>query len=92
MTGRHFNKKLHRLLRHFPIVYVLGPRQCGKTTFIRASLSRWQYLGLERPRDYVRLSEDPEDTLTRLRFRFILDEVQRLPTLFPMMRSFVDRD
>ncbi len=69
----------------------MGPRQSGKTTFIRSALSEWKYLDLERPSDYIRLSGDPEDALRRLKRHFILDEAQQLPLLFPVLRSFVDQ-
>jgi len=91
MIERHFLKRLRQLLKNFPIVCVLGPRQCGKTTFIQAALPRWQYLDLERPSDFARLSQDPEDALNRLKQRFILDEAQHLPEVFPILRSAVDR-
>lgn len=91
MLKRHFTGRLRRLLRTFPVVCVLGARQCGKTTFIKDALPKWRYVDLEKPSDVVRLSDDPEDALAQLESRFILDEAQRLPALFPVLRSFVDR-
>ena len=70
----------------------MGPRQSGKTTFIRAALPQWKYLDLEKPSDYIRLSEDPEDGLKRLKEHFILDEAQQLPAIFPVLRSFIDQN
>lgn len=90
MIKRHFSERLSTLLKRFPIVCVLGPRQSGKTTFIRTALHQWRYLDLEKPSDYVRLSEDPEDGLKRLKEHFILDEAQQLPAIFPVLRSFID--
>ncbi len=87
---RRFTPRLGQLLRRFPIVCILGPRQCGKTTFIRNVLTGWSYLDLERPSDLARISADPEDLLRRLKSPLILDEAQRLPELFPVLRSFVD--
>ena len=91
MLKRHFTERLHRLLRAFPIVCVLGVRQCGKTTFIKNTLPRWKYLDLERPSDCVRLVDDPEAALAQMKAHVILDEAQRLPALFPVLRSFVDQ-
>ena len=54
MIDRNYGAVLRRLLRQFPCVTVLGPRQCGKTTFIRAALPDWTYLDLERPSDRAR--------------------------------------
>jgi len=49
MVTRAFLSALRRLLRRFPAVTILGPRQSGKTTFVRAALPTWTYLDLERP-------------------------------------------
>lgn len=91
MVERHFIRRFRQLLRNFPIVCILGARQCGKTTFVKSVLPHWQYLDLEKPSDYARVSADPEDALVRLAKHFILDEAQQLPELFPVLRSFVDQ-
>lgn len=92
MVGRRYRDALRRLLRRFPVVTVLGPRQCGKTTFIRQALPDWTYLDLERPSDVAPLAADPEARLGQLRGRVIFDEAQRLPDLFPVLRGVVDRE
>ncbi len=43
--------RLAKLLKAFPAVLVLGPRQCGKSTLTRHALPRWTHLDLERPVD-----------------------------------------
>jgi len=63
MVPRRYRLTLRRLLRHFPAVTVLGPRQCGKTTFIRQALPAWTYLDLERPSDAAPMAADPEARL-----------------------------
>ncbi len=90
MITRRFLSRLTQLLRSFPLVCILGARQCGKTTFIKSALPKWQYLDLEKPSDAASVSEDPEAALERLGSRFILDEAQRLPAIFPTLRSFID--
>jgi 16S rRNA (cytidine1402-2'-O)-methyltransferase len=65
MIKRDYDSLLRRLLRRFPSVTMLGPRQCGKTTFIRAALSTWTYLDLERPSDSAPLVSDPGFKLVR---------------------------
>jgi predicted AAA+ superfamily ATPase len=87
MIERHYGSLLRRLLRRFPCVPVLGPRQCGKTTFIRAALPAWAYLDLERPSDNVPLAADPEERLSQLGNRVVFDEAQRVPELFPVLRG-----
>ncbi len=80
-------------LRRFPVVGLVGARQVGKTTLARAVARRVGhavYLDLERPSDAARLA-DPEFYLEPLADRLvILDEVQRNPALFPVLRSLID--
>ena len=91
MVERKYRGPLRRLLRHFPAVTVLGPRQCGKTTFIRQALPGWRYLDLERPSDAAPLAADPEARLAQLGDRVIFDEAQRVPELFSVLRGAIDR-
>jgi predicted AAA+ superfamily ATPase len=91
MVIRGYRTSLKGLLRRFPAVTILGPRQCGKTTFIRQALPGWTYLDLERPRDLAPLMADPEARLEQLGDRVILDEAQRAPELFPVLRGLIDR-
>ena len=90
MIERHYGSLLRRHLRRFPSVTVLGPRQCGKTTFIRAALPAWTYLDLERPSDGVPLAADPEARLNQLGDKVVFDEAQRVPELFPILRGVID--
>ncbi len=91
MIERGWGAALRGLLRRFPAVTVLGPRQCGKTTFIRRALPEWSYVDLERPADATPLAADPEARLEQLGDRVILDEAQRLPEIFPVLRGLIDR-
>ncbi len=90
MIQRRYELVLRRLLGHFPAVTILGPRQCGKTTFIRRALPGWTYLDLERPSDAAALAADPEARLAQLGGQLIFDEAQRVPELFPVLRSVID--
>jgi uncharacterized protein len=87
---RHYSERLQELLKTFPIVCLLGPRQCGKTTFIKQQLTGWRYLDLEKPSDLTRLEADPEDALARWGSQIIFDEAQLFPQLFPILRSYID--
>jgi len=73
-------------------VALLGPRQCGKTTLARqlAGASKSTYFDLENPVDLARLSE-PMTALESLRGLIVIDEVQRHPDLFPILRVLSDR-
>ena len=90
MLTRALLEELHRKLRNFPILVILGPRQSGKTTFIRHALAEWRYLDLEKPSDLAPLQSDPERRLEQLGDRLIFDEAQRLPQIFSLLRSVVD--
>lgn len=90
MVDRRFADTLARALARFPAVGVLGPRQCGKTTFLRRALRDWTYLDLERPSDAEPLLADPEARLRQLGDRVIFDEAQRVPALFPVLRAVID--
>jgi hypothetical protein len=86
---------LEGLLRRFPAVALIGPRQCGKTTLAQ-TVARLQgrssiYLDLEAPSDLARLA-DPEHYLRSQKGALVvLDEVHRAPGLFGVLRGLIDR-
>lgn len=84
--------RLRAGLRTSPAVALLGPRQCGKTTLARqlAGTAKSTYFDLENPVDLARLSE-PMTALESLRGLIVIDEVQRHPDLFPILRVLLDR-
>lgn len=86
--------EVRRLLRDFRVVGLLGPRQVGKTTLAREIAGNWRgpttFFDLERPEDLARLRE-PELALAPLRGLVVLDEIQRRPDLFPVLRVLADR-
>ncbi len=92
---RHLEAGLDEALRHFPVVALVGPRQCGKSTVARRIVDRHTdavHLDLERPSDLRKL-DDAEYYLSRLGDRLVcLDEIQRKPELFPLLRVLVDED
>ncbi len=91
MIRRRFQTRFKALSRQFSIICILGPRQCGKTTFVKSNLKNFDYFDLEKNSDLVRIESDPEDFLKNQRHKsIILDEAQRLPSVFPVLRSFVD--
>ena len=83
---------LRAALRRSPVVALIGPRQCGKTTAARwlvpADSSR--YFDLEDPASLARL-DAPMTALEPLRGLVAIDEIQRRPDLFPILRVLADR-
>ncbi len=84
--------RINDSLKHSPVVALLGPRQCGKTTIARvlAEGERSEYFDLENPVDISRLSA-PMLALENLEGLVIIDEIQRRPELFEILRVLVDR-
>lgn len=83
---------LRAALRRSLVVGLIGPRQCGKTTAARWVLppDSPRYFDLEDPASLARLDE-PMRALSPLRGVVVIDEVQRRPGLFPVLRVLVDR-
>ena len=84
--------EIRRALQRSRIVALLGPRQCGKTTLARQIVpaSSLRYFDLEEPESLARLDE-PMTALSGLRGVVVIDEVQRRPELFPILRVLADR-
>lgn len=92
MISRRLTKVLKDRVLQTPVVALLGSRQVGKTTLARSLKvgKPVRYLDLERPSDIAKLM-DPELYLSRYADHLIiLDEIQRMPDLFPVLRSLVD--
>ncbi len=95
----HLDRPEHRdrieeLLRSFPVVALIGPRQIGKTTLARKIAEAHEpshFFDLEDPRDRARLSE-PGLALRPLEGLIIIDEIQFMPELFELLRVLADRD
>ncbi len=95
MFGRtHDLDQIRRRLLRQPVVGLLGPRQIGKTTVAREIVAETgknvTYFDLESPADLRRLG-DEATALSDLTGLIVIDEVQRRPDLFPMLRVLADR-
>ncbi len=92
ITRKHIKISLERALARSKIVVLAGPRQCGKTTLAREFLGpdSINYFDLEDPASLMRL-EEPMTALQNLTGLIVIDEVQRRPDLFPVLRVLVDR-
>jgi len=93
MIGREARDLVEQLIGRHPVVGLLGPRQVGKTTLaLEVAAERPSvYLDLEAPADRAKLA-DPELYLGGQDGKLvILDEIQRMPDLFPVLRGVIDR-
>jgi len=90
---RDLESTITRKLKTVPVIAVIGPRQSGKSTLIKNILKKRDnslYLDLERPSDLNKL-RDAESYFTLNKDMLIcLDEIQRMPEIFPLIRSLVD--
>jgi predicted AAA+ superfamily ATPase len=84
--------QIRRALKRSQVVALVGPRQSGKTTLARQLLpaESLNYFDLEDPTSLARLDE-PMTAVSGLRGLVVIDEVQRRPDLFPVLRVLVDR-
>lgn len=96
MQRKHYLNEISKKFKNHPVVTLLGPRQCGKTTLAKmyveeaqSSPSMVHYFDLEDPVDIARL-QNPKLTLEPLEGTIIIDEIQHIPDLFKLLRVLVD--
>src|SRR5258706_8690723 len=91
--------QVQKSFRVHPVVAILGPRQCGKTTLARLFYEEQQkkhprikvtHFDLENPRHTLNL-EHPLSSLELLEGLVVIEEIQKIPNLFPVLRVLVDR-
>lgn len=96
MIKRKLSNRIIKLLKHFPAVAIIGPRQVGKTTLaklLQEQLSKKStYLDLERYEDLAKLDNPSLYFESRYDECIILDEIQKRPEIFPELRSLIDRN
>ena len=90
--SRHVSRKVDRLLDMFPVVAVIGPRQCGKSTLVQQLHPDWKYYDLESPDDYQLITGDPVAFFSINSGQVIIDEAQQYPDLFKVLRGVIDSD
>jgi len=94
MIKRKVEKQLMQLIKHFPAVCVLGPRQVGKTTLVKRLASTVKkpvlYLDLERDADRLKLQDADSYLAQHTDKCVIIDEVQFMPSLFQALRPLID--
>jgi predicted AAA+ superfamily ATPase len=89
---RNIETKIERALALFPVVAIIGSRQCGKSTLVRKLRPDWKYYDLEQMTHFELVSEDPEFFFQRNPHSVIIDEAQEYPALFKTLRGVIDED
>ncbi len=90
MVHRLAEKLIKKYSRQFRALAVVGPRQSGKTTLVRKVFPRKPYVSLENPDERLLADNDPREFLSRFRNGAIIDEAQRVPTLFNYLQQILD--
>jgi uncharacterized protein len=87
---RNLEDQVDHMLTLFPLIVILGVRQCGKTSLVKKIRPDWQYFDLERGRDYDLITGDYDLFFKENPGHLILDEAQAAPQLFNELRSVID--
>jgi len=92
MIPRAITSELLTLLNEYPIVTIIGPRQAGKTTLARETLTNYSYVNLENPETRQFAIDDPKAFLKHNPGNVIFDEIQRTPHLLSYLQEIVDNN
>lgn len=96
MIIRKVQNHIHDLLGYFPAVGIIGPRQVGKTTLVKQLMTQIKqpsvYLDLEYPGDLSKLNDPVLFLEQNQDYCILINEVQRMPELFPVLRSLIDQN
>jgi uncharacterized protein len=90
MIQRTAESELRYLAAHYKAVAVVGPRQSGKTTLVKFVFADKPYVSLENPDTRIFATEDPRGFLSNYPDGAILDESQRVPSLFSYLQQILD--
>ena len=95
MIQRQLKDRIQKLCGHFPAIAILGARQVGKTTLAKVMMEEMPkdtiYLDLENPSHLSRLENKLAFFNANVDRCIVIDEVQRMPDLFPVLRSVIDQ-
>ena len=96
MIVRKVQQEIEDSLKNFPVAGILGPRQVGKTTLAKCIMDKADkgvlYLDLELPSDQNKLLDAELYLSSHSNSLVIIDEIQRMPSLFPVLRALVDQN
>ena len=91
MLHRTLQATLEHFAAKYPIVTLTGPRQSGKSTLLKHAFPEYQYISLEDLDMREFAANDPRGFLNSFPHHVILDEVQRVPSLFSYLQTHVDK-
>lgn len=92
LINRTIYSELCEVLKYFPILLLVGPRQSGKTTLLKTQFQEYTYLSCEDPDVRSRFEADPRGFLAQFSHKIIFDEAQKLPQLFSYLQGIVDTE
>lgn len=90
-VDRQLKKNILEMFKKFPVISITGPRQSGKTTFIRNTFPDFEYINLERLDILSLIKEDPIGFLSSRPHPVIFDEAQKYPELFSFIQVISDQ-
>ena len=90
VLNRNLQTRIEQLSANFPIIVILGVRQCGKSTLAKTVGRDWKYYDLENLNHLERISSDPVLFFKENSDHVIVDEAQIYPPLFATLRGVVD--
>ena len=89
---REIEPEIFNWLGERELMAIIGPRQSGKTTLVQDAFREYKYISLESIDNREMAISDPRGFLEDKGKRIILDEIQKVPSLFSYIQEFVDRD
>lgn len=92
MISRDLKDTLVTFLKQFPVVFLTGPRQSGKSTLVKDALPGWSYVNLEDMDQRNLAQQEPNLFLQQLGQKAIIDEAQHVPDIFSRIQLIVDED
>ncbi len=89
---RKIDSRVNKVLKSFPVIFITGARQTGKTTYIQNKFKKYKYFNLESKKDFELISQDPEYFLEQNPKNIVIDEVQRYPEILSAIQVHVDKE
>jgi predicted AAA+ superfamily ATPase len=91
IVNRTIERAIRNMAEKYPIIGLTGPRQSGKTTLLKSLFSDYQYVSLENPDNRSFAENDPNGFFLKYDNKVIIDEAQRVPSIFSYLQTIVDQ-